>query len=101
MDKTAIISNVQKYAEEVQKALHPSAIVLFGSYAQGNARDDSDIDVAVIFNGFSGNHWETSTKLWELTCNIDDRIEPILLDSTKDKSGFVREILKTGNIICV
>lgn len=99
MDKTTAINNVKHYASEVQKVFHPNAIVLFGSYVKGNASEESDIDIAVIFNGFNGDFLETSAQLWHLTCDIDDRIEPILLDSTKDKSGFVNEILKTGQVI--
>ena len=99
MDQATVMKNVKIYAEEVEKRYHPQAIVLYGSHAKGTATEDSDIDVAVIFRGFTGNRWETSTQLWELTCNIDDRIEPILLDSTKDRSGFVNEILKTGHVI--
>ena len=34
-----------------------------------------------------------------LTEDISYDIEPVLLDSTKDKSGFVADIFKTGQII--
>jgi len=37
--------------------------------------------------------------LWRLRRNISFDIEPILLDSTEDKSGFVKNIHKTGQII--
>jgi hypothetical protein len=30
---------------------------------------------------------------------IDARIEPVLLEEINDKSGFLEEILKTGEII--
>jgi predicted nucleotidyltransferase len=28
--------------------MHPAKIILFGSYARGNARDDSDVDLLII-----------------------------------------------------
>ena len=31
--------------------------------------------------------------------NIEARIEPVLLEESNDKSGFLKEILKTGEII--
>ena len=31
--------------------------------------------------------------------NIEARIEPVLLEESNDKSGFLEEILKTGEII--
>ena len=99
LDQVTVIGTVERYATAVIKELSPSAIVLYGSYAKGNAHEDSDIDVAVIFNGFSGDWLKTSTRLWRLTEDISFDIEPILLDSTEDKSGFVRNIFKTGQII--
>ena len=77
----------------------PAAIVLYGSYAKGNAHKDSDIDVAVIFDGFTGDRLKTSIRLWDLSEDISLYIEPILLDSTKDRSGFVAHVYKTGKII--
>ncbi len=99
MDKAAAIACVRRYAEEVTKELNPEAIVMFGSYAAGQAREDSDIDVAVIFNGFEGDFLRVSSWLWSLTWQVSSHIEPILLDRTSDQSGFVAEVLKTGELI--
>ena len=38
-------------------------------------------------------------KLFRLRKEIDTRIEPVLLEESNDKSGFLEEILKTGEII--
>jgi len=54
MDKTTVVNTVRQYADAVTKEMSPASIVLYGSYAKGNAREDSDIDVAVIFDGFTG-----------------------------------------------
>ena len=99
LDKETVISIVQQYANVVTKVLSPVAIVLYGSYAKGDAHDDSDIDVAVIFDGFTGDWLKTSSMLWRLRRNISFDIEPILLDSAEDKSGFVKNVYKTGQII--
>jgi len=99
LDKEAVINTVERYAGIVTKELSPFAIVLYGSYAKGNPHEDSDIDVAVIFDGFMGDWLETSSLLWRLCRNVSFDIEPILLDKTKDKSGFVQNIFKTGQII--
>jgi len=99
LDQETVINMVKQYANIVAKELSPVTIVLFGSYARGNARDDSDIDVAVIFDGFTGNWHETSSMLWRLRREISYDIEPVLLDSAEDKSGFVKNIYKTGQII--
>ena len=99
MDKETVINIVKQYANVVTKELSPSAIVLFGSYAKGNATNDSDIDVAVIFDGFTGDWHKTSSMLWRLRRNISVDIEPVLLDRVEDRSGFVKNIFKTGQII--
>ena len=99
LDKTAVMSIVKKYADAVIGEFSPNSIVLFGSYAKGNAREESDIDIGVIFNGFSGDWLKTSSRLWGLTEDISFNIEPHLLDITQDRSEFVKHVLKTGQII--
>ena len=99
LDKETVIKAVEQYANLVAEEFSPEAVVLYGSYAKGNHHDDSDIDVAIIFNGFSGDWLEISNRLWYLRENISLYIEPILLDSTEDKSGFVKNIYKTGQVI--
>jgi predicted nucleotidyltransferase len=96
MDKSQVVSLVRRYVSEVTKELQPERIVLFGSYVAGNAREESDIDIAVIYNSFSGDFLGTSSRLWSLGRSISPYIEPILLDRANDKSGFVGEVLKTG-----
>jgi predicted nucleotidyltransferase len=99
LDKKTVINTVERYADVVARELSPTAVVLYGSYAEGNAHEDSDIDVAVIFNGFEGDWLNASSSLWRLRREISYDIEPILLDSTQDKSGFVANIFKTGHVI--
>jgi len=99
MDQRTVVSTVERYAERVAHEYSPSAIVLYGSHAKGNAREDSDIDVAIVFDGFTGDWLKTSSRLWYLTEDISYDIEPVLLDSTKDASGFVADVFKTGRVI--
>ena len=96
LDKATVINTVERYADLVKKELSPASIVLYGSHVNGTPHEDSDIDVAVIFNGFSGDWLKTSARLWGLTESISFYIEPILLDSAEDKSGFVKHVIKTG-----
>lgn len=99
LDKTTVREIAAKYAEEVRKILNPRAIILFGSYVNGNPNEWSDIDIAVIVNGFKGNWLETATLLCGLTRRVSIDIEPHLLDDTLDKSGFVEHVIKTGEVI--
>ena len=99
LDKESVVNTVVRYAQAITKEFSPSAVVLFGSHVKGTPHEDSDIDVGVIFNGFTGDWRETATRLQSLCRNISFDIEPHLLDSTNDKSGFVKFIFKTGQII--
>jgi predicted nucleotidyltransferase len=99
MDKEQVISIAERFANEVIKKFTPDLIILFGSYAYGEPHDESDIDIAVIFNNFNGNFLTVSKWLNHLTWDISVDIEPILLDKNNDKSGFVEEIIKNGKVI--
>ncbi|WP_312700294.1 nucleotidyltransferase domain-containing protein [Sedimentibacter sp.] len=99
LDKETVVKLAEQYALEVVKLLNPQAVVLFGSYAKGTAKADSDIDIAVILNNFTGDYLEIYKQLYRLRRNISADIEPVLLDSSQDDSGFVTEVLKTGHIL--
>jgi len=99
LDKEAVINTVERYAEAVTKEFSPIAVILFGSHENGNPTEDSDIDVGIVFDGFSGDWRKTSSRLWNLAYDISWDIEPHLLDSANDQSGFVQHVFKTGQII--
>ena len=99
LDKATVMKTANKYAEEIKKQYNPHAIVLFGSYNNGNPHDDSDIDIAVVFNGFDGDWLKESANLWRISSNISFAIEPHLLDTINDKSGFADYVMRTGEVI--
>ena len=99
LDQATVMSMSRRYASEVKRLLHPQAVVLFGSHAKGTAHADSDIDIAVILNGFTGDYLETSKQLYKLRRHISADIEPVLLDSSHDESGFVAEVFRTGQVL--
>jgi len=99
LDKGTVVNTVVRYANAVTKEFSPFAVILFGSHAKGTPNEDSDIDVGVVFDGFDGDWQETSSQLWDLAYDISWDIEPHLLDTTKDQSGFVKHVIKTGQVI--
>jgi len=99
MDKREALILARQYASAVAHELRPDKIVLYGSHANGSASDKSDIDVAVIFHEFSGDWLRVYTRLSHLRRSVSSFIEPVLLDSANDKSGFVEEVLATGEVI--
>jgi len=99
MDKREAVTLAKQYAHVVAEDMKPDKIVLFGSTVDGTRKDDSDIDVAVIFDKFEGNWIKASAHLVRLSKGISYDIEPHLCSTSEDRSGFVREILKTGQIL--
>ena len=99
MDTKRAAEIVKQYAEVVCKNMSVQTVLLYGSYAHGTQRKDSDIDVAVIVEKITDDFLTSQAFLHKLTRNIDTRIEPVLFEAKTDKSGFVENIFKTGKII--
>jgi predicted nucleotidyltransferase len=99
LDKKAALNTVKQYTLAVKKELHPAAVVMFGSYISGTPHEDSDIDVAVVFDGFDGDWRKTATNLYKLRRDISCDIEPHLLDIKNDPSGFAHYVINTGKVI--
>ena len=99
LDKATVREIALKYAEEVKKVLNPVKIILFGSYVNGTPWEYSDIDIAVVMNGYQGNRLKTGAMLSALRESVSFDIEPHLLDETRDRSGFLEHVKKTGEII--
>ena len=99
MDKATTIRRVKQYAEIVRQNFDVKKIILYGSYARDAVQKDSDIDVAVVLDHVDDDFLMSEAKLFRLRREIDARIEPVLLEESNDKSGFLEEILKTGEII--
>ncbi len=96
MDKNEAILKVKQYKLLLDNYFKIEKVYLFGSYAKNNYREDSDIDVAIVVNNLEGDFFTTNPILWKLRRQVDDRIEPILLDSEQDNNNFLLEIEKYG-----
>jgi predicted nucleotidyltransferase len=97
LDKGTVVDYATRYAQAVAREFQPVQIVLFGSYVNGNPTADSDIDVAVVFDGFNGNRWDTEAKLWGLTIGISTCIEPTFID--RSYNDFYLEIMRHGRVV--
>jgi predicted nucleotidyltransferase len=100
MDKANIIEIAREYADVVKTRFDCKKVILFGSYAKGNFRNDSDIDIAVVFRDYD-NRMDRQFELMKLTRNIDSRIEPhpFREDEFEISNPFVNEIIKYGQEI--
>jgi uncharacterized protein len=51
-------------------------LYLFGSYCNGTARDDSDIDLAIVSESFSGIRIDDRSMILPIRRKVDLRIDP-------------------------
>ncbi len=94
-----IIDIVNEYIEIVSKNYDVVAIILFGSYAKGTQREDSDIDIAIITDDIKTDKFDEEVNLMQLRNDIDYRIEPHIIsisDYENDETPFVIEVKNTG-----
>lgn len=76
-----------------------SKAYLFGSFAKGKAKKDSDIDVCIVSHSFSKDYFAEMVRLRKHSLKIDSRIEPVpfLPEDLNDKySTLASEIRKYG-----
>ncbi len=96
MDQNEAINKVREYRRLLMNHFPLGKVFIFGSYANNSYRQDSDIDVAIVVKQIKGDFFSVNPLLWKLRREVDDRIEPILIDEAHDESGFLGEILKHG-----
>ena len=99
LDKEEIREIAEKYTDKVTQYFKPKQVIIFGSYVNGNPSQESDIDIAVIFDNVEEDWLETWGKLIGLRDGISYDIETHMLDETCNQSGFLDHIRKTGEII--
>lgn len=77
------------------------SMILYGSYAKGDFKPWSDIDVCVISDKLLHNKDDYETYLWKKVLEVDPRIEPVGYHPKdfKDIDPLVNEIKREGIVI--
>lgn len=101
MDKEKVRKLVEEYVKLVIANMTVNKIILYGSYARGDYRKDSDIDVAVVVprSSISKDIIEDMAKLFKLRRAISNDIEPVLIIDEEDPSGFLESISEYGEVV--
>ena len=89
------------YAHSISRYLpEGTEIYLFGSYAKGCPKENSDIDVGILAKDLStiprSEYREIDRQLMYDTIDIDARIEPHLVSVKHDVCNFSKAISDTG-----
>ncbi|MDR0548075.1 MAG: nucleotidyltransferase domain-containing protein [Deltaproteobacteria bacterium] len=94
-----VIATVKSYANDVRQNMPVEKVVLYGSYATGLARDDSDVDVCFFIPDFGDkDRHEIIVMMLKLAFKYDLYIEPVAFEVSDlyDDNPFVKEVLRTG-----
>lgn len=72
---------IRQFSDKVTERFDVSRLVLFGSRARGDNRDDSDADVAVFLRGASGDFVEVKLAMvgiaFDVLVDTGIRIQPL------------------------
>src|SRR5258708_37559078 len=93
---------IRRYARQVAARFKPDQIILFGSYAYGTQREDSDVDLLVIMP--CRNELDMAVKItWELPAPFPTdllvRKPEQWLWRTREGESFSTEILTKGKVL--
>ena len=96
--RESIVEIVGRYIEQVNKIIKVKNAYIYGSYVNGNYTEDSDIDIAVIADDFSGDYVEDTLMLMKIRRKVDTRIEPHPFPSKdfNDTNPYAMHIKQTG-----
>ncbi|MEK7657933.1 MAG: nucleotidyltransferase domain-containing protein [Patescibacteria group bacterium] len=105
--KTVINKEIKEVAFNFSKAVEKQGIpikklIIFGSYAKGNARPESDIDICVVSPKFGKDSIKELQFLFKIRREIDSRIEPFSVsweEYKKTASPIIFEIKQFGQEI--
>jgi len=101
--KRELNRHLQTIGKKIKQEYHAERVILFGSYARGDATEDSDVDLLVVART-KERFFERMASVRRLIRNLRDGlpVSPIVLTpgelEKRRQAGdpFVQEILETG-----
>lgn len=97
MVNQSIIETAKRFTKLIPSEMKVKKAYLFGSYAQGNEREESDIDIAIILGNMT-DFFDAQMQLMRIRRKVDLRIEPHPISELEfnEMNPFAYEIKKTG-----
>ena len=103
MDKNAVLKIITDFRNVLEsKAVKAEKIILFGSYANGQYREDSDIDIVVISGDFENkSYWERIDILSEAIYDIFEPIEATAFtpNEWKSRESIITDFAQNGEVV--
>ena len=103
MDKKAALKVLARFRNSIEaQNVKVDKLILYGSYAIGENREGSDIDVVVISKNFAGkDYWERTDILSKAIYEVFEPIEAVALTPEEWDKGeaTVVEYARSGEIV--
>ncbi|PZX58152.1 nucleotidyltransferase domain-containing protein [Algoriphagus chordae] len=101
MAESEVVDLLKKFVEVLKaEGISVSKAFLYGSYSEGTAISESDIDVLLVSDEFEGNNDLLAGKIWRLTSKVSSRIEPFLVGTSEyedsNNSPLVTKVKEVG-----
>ncbi len=101
LSKDKLDKIIKGFISKLEDEIPVKEVILFGSYAHGNAKEYSDIDLAIISNWFQDKkHIENMQYLSRLAAEYNSLIEALPFTAEEyrslDKRTFLASIVKNG-----
>lgn len=93
---------IRRYAKRIAEAFRPEKIILFGSYAYGTPRKDSDVDLLVVMPASDPVSQAVRIRLAlpaPFPMDLLVRSTETLLRALEDDDWFLREIVEKGMVL--
>jgi len=103
MDKRRVYEIISAFRNVLEsKGIKAEKIILFGSYATGQYRQDSDIDIVVISRDFKNkSYWERIDILSDAIYDIFEPIEATAFtpDEWQSRESILADFAKNGEVV--
>lgn len=103
MDKKTVLGIVGDFRVALEHfGVRPQKLILYGSFATGRQREDSDIDLVVISEDFQQkNYWERIDLLSAAIYKVFQPIEAVAMTPQEWESGdsFITDYAKNGEVV--
>jgi predicted nucleotidyltransferase len=103
VDKEAVLRIISDFGKALEaENIRPQKIILFGSCSTNTQRPDSDIDLVVISEDFTGkDYWERIDVLSAAIFTVFEPIEAIAMTPQEWQSGdsLIADYARNGEVV--
>lgn len=103
MDKSAVYKIITAFRKAIEaEGIRADKMILFGSYATGQSREDSDIDIVVISRDFQNkSYWERIDILSNAIYRVLEPIEASAFtpEEWQREDSIIVDFAKNGVVV--